>query len=190
MKRNPDYYREIGRRGGKVRAAQFTPEYQAWARSHVSAESCAKNGHRGAVATARKHGYHVTYRLAREWRLANPSSHEQAVIGILADLGQVEGRDYEREFEPLGEGAKGHYCCVDFAWPDRKLALEVNGKVHYDPMFDHPNAPRTRATNEARRLDRLDKAGWRVLMIDYRELDDLDHVRRMIAAFLEVCNGC
>jgi hypothetical protein len=183
----PDERREACRRGGLTRARQFTSESQKAARAKVSSESCVRNGAKGARATISKYGYAHFYRLARAWRLEHPSSHEQQVMAILADLGYAEDQDYEREYEPFGPDC---YVCVDIAFIDRKLAIEVNGKVHHDPLFENPNAPNTRAANEARRLAHLGKAGWRVLVIDYRERDDLDHVRRMIAAFLEVCDGC
>ncbi|MBU1749283.1 MAG: RAP domain-containing protein, partial [Chloroflexi bacterium] len=152
----------------------------------------ARIGHRGALETARRHpvkpglgGYGMLFRIVRQWRLEHPSSHERDVMSILADLGAT---DYEREAQPLGEDV---LIAVDFCfWGQHRRCpqriIEVNGRVHYDPLFDHPNVPHTRRENEARRLRKLERAGWQVLTIHYQELADRAAVRRRIAAFLEL----
>jgi hypothetical protein len=176
--------REWGRRGGQARAAQ-TDMAALGARGGRAtfekhgAEHMARIGHRGALETARRHGYGMLFRIVRQWRLENPSSHEREVMSILLDLGAT---DYEREAQPLGEDV---LVAVDFCFWERRRIIEVNGRVHYDPLFDHPNAPNTRRENETRRLRKLEQVGWQVLTIHYHELVDPSAVRERIAAFLE-----
>ncbi|NIM52732.1 MAG: hypothetical protein GTO22_26385, partial [Gemmatimonadales bacterium] len=63
---------------------------------------------------------------------------------------------YEREAEVLGEEA---FVSVDFYLPDLGKIVEVNGRVHYEPVFDNPRYPETRLAKEQERLSRLRKAG-------------------------------
>jgi len=177
--------REACRRGGKARAAlpDFLAHQSAAGKRSAAVNDMAALGHKGAVAFARKYGYARLFRLCREWRLAHPSEPERTVMAILAGLGLQEGQDYEREALPLGEDA---FIAVDFALTGQRKVIEVNGKVHYDPAFDHPSAPGTRAANEARRLERLQKAGWQVLTLDYRDVaGDGETARQQIASFIQ-----
>ena len=172
--------REAGQKGGKARAARCDMKAlgakggRATHAQHGS-EHMACIGHRGALSTARKYGYAALFYKARAWRLEHPSRYERQIMAILEDLGRT---DYEREALVLGEDVP---VAVDFAfWAERK-AIEVNGKVHYDPLFDHPNYPTTRRNNEEERLKRVRQAGWEVLVIDYRKMDT---AAGRIAAFL------
>jgi very-short-patch-repair endonuclease len=173
-----EYLREIGRRGGKARARQASfAEHQSRAgRRCAETQDMAALGHKGARAYIEKYGYGRLWQLARRWRIDHPSSHEQAVMAILDEL----GLPYAREVELLGEGA---FVSVDFVVAGGGV-IEVNGKVHYDPFFDHPNYPHTRQANDAERVRRLEKAGYQVLVIDHRELGDGERVRVRIAEFL------
>jgi len=172
--------REAGRKGGKARAA--LPDFLAH-QSHAGKRSAQVNdmaalGHKGAIAYARKYGYARLFHLCRRYRLDHPSEPEQAVMVILDSLSVA----YEREALPLGENT---FIAVDFALVGQRKAIEVNGKVHYDPLFDHPSYPGTRAENERRRLERLQKAGWAVLVLDWRDLPGPDGVvRQQIASFV------
>jgi len=176
---------EAGRKGGKARAAR--PDFLAH-QSHAGKRSAQVNdmaalGHRGAVAYARKYGYGRLFHLCRRYRLDHPSEPERVVMAILDGLGLQEGQDYEREALPLGEDT---FIAVDFALTGKR-AIEVNGKVHYDPLFDRPGYPGTRAENERRRLEKLQKAGWQVLTLDYRHLaGDRETAKQQITRFVEV----
>jgi len=177
---------EAGRKGGKARAAlpDWLAHQRAAGKRSAAVNDMAALGHRGAVAYARKYGYGKLFHLCRRYRLEHPSEPERVVMAILDGLGLQEGQDYEREAMPLGEDA---FIAVDFALTGQRKVIEVNGKVHYDPAFDHPSAPGTRAANEARRLERLQKAGWQVLTLDYRRLaGDGETVRQQITSFVEV----
>jgi hypothetical protein len=151
---------------------------QAAGRRSAAVNDMAALGHRGAVAYARKYGYARLFHLCRRYRLDHPSEPERVVMAILDGLGVV----YEREAMPLGEDT---FICVDFALSGQR-AIEVNGKVHYDPLFDHPGYPGTRAENERRRLEKLQKAGWQVLTLDYRDLAcDGETARQQVINFVE-----
>jgi hypothetical protein len=111
---------------GKARKARkapphFTPEFQRWARSQVSSESCAKNGAKGFKATVQKHGHEPAFQGVRRWRLNKPSSNELRMIGILARLGIA----YEREYR-LGTSL----YTLDFYLPATGQAIEVNSRIH------------------------------------------------------------
>ena len=54
------------------------------------------------------------------------------------------------------------------------MAIEVNGAVHYDPMFDDARRPGTRAANDADKVARLHRLGWSVLVLDYRDAARFD----------------
>lgn len=149
---------EARRRGGRTRAQQFDSAYQSWARSHVSSEACARNGRKGALVVLEKYGFARLHQKVRTWRLAHPSALERRVIALLAELGQQEGEHYQREYEPF---ATGPIATVDFAWPEHRLVLEVDGPVHR--LFD-PDGRRGR--REAERLARLREAGWRIVVLD------------------------
>jgi very-short-patch-repair endonuclease len=168
--------REWGRLGGLKRAQQFTPEYQAAAgKRSAEVNDMAALGHKGAQAFIAKYGYGKLYHLCREWRLRHPSAHEQHVMDILCTLRLEPGRDYDREFEIEP------FLSVDFAIPLLRKAIEVNGKVHYDPVFDDPRRLETRAANDAAKMARLGTLGWAVLVLDYRQSYRFD---QLVKAFL------
>lgn len=175
-----EYYQAIGRKGGQARAAQAS--FQAH-QSHAGRRSAAVNdmaalGSRGAKAFIRKYGYLRFFHFWRAWKLANPSSHERQVAALLDELGYT----YQREALVLGDDIP---LAVDFYLPDCNDAIiEVYGRVHYDPLFDHPNYPTTRAQNDAHRLHRLERAGYRILVIDHQELHHLPTVTAKIVMFL------
>jgi len=164
--------REASRRGGLARAAQFTRESQQHARAHVKPASLAAAGHRGAIEFMRRHGYAKLYHLCRAWRLQHPSSHEQQVMAMLGRLGLTLDQDYFREYEAEP------FRSIDIALPALMLAIEINGKPHYDPLFDDPRYPGTRAANDELKLARLRALGYRVLVLDYRELDRAEYALR------------
>ena len=159
-------YREMGRKGGKARAAMsdFTEHQRHAGRCSAAVNDMAALGHLGARAFIEKYGYARLYQLCRNWRIGHPSRHERAVMRMLDDL---EVR-YEREAEVLGEGL---FVSVDFYLPGTRRVIEVYGRVHFDPLFDHPRHVETRRANDARRVSRLEEAGFKVLVVDYRDLE-------------------
>jgi hypothetical protein len=111
---------------GKARKARkgpphFTPEFQRWARSHVSSESCAKNGAKGFRATLEKYGQDPAFNGVRRYRLEKPSGNELLMIGVLSRLGIA----YEREYR-LGDSL----YTVDFYLTNTNQAIEVNSRIH------------------------------------------------------------
>lgn len=61
---------------------------------------------------------------------------------------------------------------VDFAWPDRKVALEYDGLWHAEPG---------QFARDRRRLNRLREAGWVVVFVTAEDLRRPDHLRRRVA---------
>jgi len=179
-----DQRREWGRKGGLARAAQpdFREHQRRAGQRSAEVNDMAALGHRGAMVFIDRYGFPKLWRLAREWRIAHPSAHERQVMALLDGLG-FAGR-YAREVEIAGVGP---FVSVDFL-VDEVHVIEVWGKVHTDPLFDHPNREQTRANCDRERVRRLEKAGYRVLTIDYRDLGrrDLAATRQRLAEFLEV----
>jgi len=157
--------REASRRGGLARAAQpsFQEHQRRAGKRSAEVNDMGLLGHKGAMAFIEKYGYPKLYRLARDWRLGHPSRYERQMMAMLDEMAVR----YEREVELLGEQT---FVSVDFYLPDTGHVIEINGKVHYDPLFDHPNYPNTRQANDVRRMERLRKAGYAVLVLDYREM--------------------
>ena len=69
----------------------------------------------------------------------------------------------------------GFVARVDFAWPDRRLAVEHEGRWH----GERQNVAKDRA-----RLNRLTAAGWTVLFVTAEELADPVRLVARIAAAL------
>lgn len=59
--------------------------------------------------------------------------------------------------------ARGFVACVDFAWPEARVAVEQDGWWHGQPQ----NVPKDR-----RRLNRLTAAGWTVIFATADDIDD------------------
>ena len=163
---------QAARKGGLARAAQFTPEYQQWARGHVSPESCAANGRKGFRATAERHGVERAHERAREYRLAHPSAPEQLLMRRLLDLGLLPGRDYQREYQEPFAGPHGY--CLDFAFLTSGKAVEVDGQGRLYSL--HPE----RRGREAQRLRDLEEIGWQVLVLTDEELASPDVTERLV----------
>jgi very-short-patch-repair endonuclease len=167
--------REAGRRGGKARAAMADFRQH---QSNAEVNDMAALGSLGAKSFIRKYGYCKFFNLARAWRLAHPSRPERAIMAILDRLGVR----YEREAMVLGEDVP---TSVDFYLPDcNDSVIEVLGRVHFDPRFDHPNKPETRRGMDLHRVRKLERAGFRVLEIDWRELERENTVAVKVAGFL------
>jgi very-short-patch-repair endonuclease len=178
--RTREYYQEMGRRGGRTRAQMpdFKLHQSNAGKRSAQVNDMAALGAKGAKAFIAKYGYLKFFHLWRNWKLANPSSHEQQVGSILTDLGFT----FTREALVLGDDIP---LAVDFYLPDcNDRIIEVYGKVHFDPAFNHPNYLTTRAANDAHRLHRLERAGFQVLEIDYRELTNAARVKAKILLFL------
>jgi hypothetical protein len=69
----------------------------------------------------------------------------------------------------------GFVARVDFAWPDRKVAVEYDGLWHAEPG---------QFARDRRRLNRLRAAGWRVVFVTAADLRDPARLIGLIAAAL------
>jgi len=164
-----------GKRKSRKSPTHFTPEFQRWARGHVSSESCAINGAKGFKATLRKHGPDVAFNGARQWRLKNPSSNERLMIGILSRLGIT----YEREYRL----PNGQYT-VDFYLPTTNQAVEVDSRIH--AQFEAEKRRRQSACK--RKL--LRENGIKCLTIWDKELvRDVEGVIEKVQRFVERARG-
>jgi hypothetical protein len=112
--------------------------------------------------------------------LSVPSPHRRRMVeaaaaeyahsprGKGASMGESEysrlltemGFEHERELSPVHE--RGRLLAIDFACPDRKVAVEYDGKFHY-----LSSGRETGRTVAKRRL--LESLGWKVVNICYRD---------------------
>lgn len=151
------------------------PDYMRYVQSHRSHESLAESGRRGYAATARKYGRDFAADILAAHRRDNPSGPEQALIGLLRELGYEANRDYLREhkLEP------GVYS--DFAWPERKLAIEVHGSAHQAEFF----LGNGMLEREIGRSEAYDRKGWRVVVVTGDQLlDEMTTTRERIQTLL------
>jgi very-short-patch-repair endonuclease len=177
-----EFYQAIGRRGGLARAQM--PDFRDHQR-HAGRRSAAINdmaalGHKGAQAFIRKYGYIKFFHFWRIWKLRNPSAHERQIATILRWLNY----SFEREAMVLGDRVP---LAVDFYIPDANDSIiEVNGRIHYDPFFDHPHKLQTRRDLDLHRIRRLERAGFRILEIDHRAMSKTNEplIIGKIAGFL------
>jgi hypothetical protein len=64
---------------------------------------------------------------------------------------------------------------VDFAWPDRKVAVEYDGLWHADDR---------QFAEDRQRLNRLHAAGWRIVFVTKRDMRDPERLLALIARAL------
>ena len=142
-------------------AAKFQDAaYQRYAQGFRSSESLSAAGRAGFAETARRHGRDFAADLLARHRQDHPTDAERAMIALLGELGQAEGADYVREHRVAGG------CYADFAWPERRLALEVHGSAHRAQYF----LERGMHEREDRKAALYDAAGWEVRVVTDREL--------------------
>lgn len=77
------------------------------------------------------------------------------------------------QYEVLHRGS--FVARVDFAWPERKVALEYDGAWH---------GGTEQFVRDRRRLNRLQEAGWRVVFVTAADLHDPARLRAMVRAAL------
>jgi len=168
---------EMRRRGGQARQQRpDAREHQRRAgRRSAQVQDMRALGRLGFEATAARYGHNFAFDRARRWRLEHPSSLEQQVMRILDE----NWIDYEREAQVLGDQVP---IAVDFYLAEHNLVVEVNGKVHTDPFF---NQDGDRWTRERLRRERLERAGFQVLVIDHRDLSEPGRVVRKLKGALD-----
>jgi very-short-patch-repair endonuclease len=76
--------------------------------------------------------------------------------------------------------ARGFVACVDFAWPEARVAVEYDGWWHGQPQ----NVPKDR-----RRLNRLSAADWTVIFATADDVDDPVQLVARIGATLAATAG-
>lgn len=83
-----------------------------------------------------------------------PSYPEEWFMKMLKnEFGLEEGKDYKREYS-------FHRFSLDFAWPDKKLCIEIDGKQH---LLEEQR----KRDNEKDKL--LKEEGWKIFRIDWRD---------------------
>lgn len=163
---------EARRRGGRNRAKQFTRDYQRAVASCKPREQLVRAGRAGWEALVAAKGVEYAARQAAKWRLAHPSTLEQAVMTWLDE----HDVSYEREAEiTLSAGV----FFADFRLADGRL-IEVDGAAwHGEEAVREGQAERDRI----RRLAIRD-AGYEVLHLTEQEITD-EIAWPMLSAWLE-----
>ena len=167
-------WREMGRE--KFRDS----EHQRYAQSHRTAESLRDAGRHGYQATAERYGRDFASDLLANHRREQPTRPEREMVGLLKELGAEEGRDYQREHKVV----PGVYA--DFAWPERKVAVEVYGGAHQAAFF----LERGMEAREERRTAVYAREGWTVQVVTDRDLrEERDETRARMRATIAGATG-
>ena len=158
--------REAGRRGGRARAAQFTPEFQAAARAHVKHESLVASGRKGYATAVRNHGPQFAADKLAEYRRKNPTSLERILIAWLDDLGVC----YRREYAVDG-------CYFDFYLPTFTLLIEVDGDAFHGQTVHGED----RVSRDAWKNHAAAWAGYQLLRFSENALTTGDALNTLLA---------
>lgn len=163
-------------------------EHQRWAQGHRSVETLREGGRRAyAAMVGRMEGQRYTIEHGVEYRLANPTVGERAMIDRLAELGQRERVDYAREYTlwyTRPEGGRA-FKIPDMAWPERRLLIEVQGSIRASPRYGA-----CARANDAQKAAIYRREGWRMLAVTEEELlRDPAGVRERVRAFLAGPDG-
>lgn len=100
----------------------------------------------------------------KEWLKSHPDDHpwkrsdrfKSAPCEALKQRLREEGIAFEEEHSPISDRA----FSVDIAFPDQKVAIEVNGEQHY-------NRDGTLRKYYQERHDLIAKSGWTVIELHY-----------------------
>ncbi len=140
-------------------------EFQRYAQSFRAHASLSAAGKLGFATTTERHESEFAWdRAADKGRahLDRISRDEKQVMALLGDLGHDYRNHYTREHKVA---PRTH---VDFAWPlPLKRCIEVYGGVHFGPLFDRDGL---RAAADARKITRVQDAGWQVLVLTSNDL--------------------
>ena len=123
----------------------------------------------GRASAGRKHTPEACRKISEariKWLRANPDKHPwkhrdkftSPPCEQLKDRLRQAGLEFEEEYEPFEK----RFFALDIAFPDLKVAVEVNGNQHYDD----PQTGKLQRYYQNRH-DLLVEAGWRVLEIHY-----------------------
>lgn len=161
------------------------PEYMRYLQSRRSHESLSESGREGFRATARRHGYDGAMEFAARYWREHPdkaSKPERQMMGLLRDLGQERGRDYEHIHKTAPR------TWTDFAWPDRMKAIEVWGGVHEQSIrhrLDPVNAA-DKMLRDEQRIATMQERGWDVKVVMARELSPsrIEETKQHVDRFL------
>ncbi len=156
------------------------PDHQRYAQSHRSTESLREAGKHGYQATVERYGREFASDLLASHRRDQPTRPEREMVGLLKELGAQEGQDYQREHKV----APGVYA--DFAWPERKVAVEVHGGAHQATFFLERGMPE----REERRTAVYAREGWTVQVVTDQDLrEGREGTRARIRETLAVSTG-
>ena len=149
---------------GKPGSNQHTKAAKEGRKIEVSQETRDKIRKAG---TCRLHNEETKEKLSetrRKWLQDNPDLHpwkrndkfKSVPCEVLKTLLRESGLQFEEEYTPLLDRS----FAVDIAFPDARLAVEVNGEQHY-------NRDGTLRTYYRERHELIEKSGWHVIEFHY-----------------------
>lgn len=135
---------------------------------------------RGVSAEARKKisiklkEWYAQNPLSHPWKKANRKHNHSVPCEKFKEILRADGIAFVEEYQPMSEG---RFFSLDIAFPDKKVAIEINGTQHYEkdgalkPYFQE-------------RHDILERDGWKIYEIFYRVCYKPEKVRDVIAKAL------
>ena len=154
--------RAAARKAGLARAQQFTSQYQAAVRSHVSHESLVASGRAGNRACIAKHGAAVNARRLSNWRRTRPT---RLMLTVMEWLDQEWVSYTANDFELVPGKA---YADILFRRPDGRLVdIECDG-AHWHERNAHHGEDRPAIDRERDAL--VCAAGFEILRLSEAEI--------------------
>ena len=162
---------------GKPGSNQHTHAAKEGRKLEVSQETKDKIGKAG---TGRLHNEETKEKLSeirRKWLQDNPDLHpwkrndkfKSVPCEVLKACLRDSGLQFEEEYTPLQDRS----FAVDIAFPEARIAVEVNGEQHY-------NRDGTLRTYYRERHELIEKCGWHVVELHYTKCYE-PHVRETLA---------
>ena len=121
--------------------------------------------------------------MRRKWLQDNPDLHpwkrndkfKSVPCEVLKTRLRESGLQFEEEYTPLQDRS----FAVDIAFPEARLAVEVNGEQHY-------NRDGTLRTYYRERHELIEKSGWCVIELHYTRCYEphLDETLKLIREYL------
>ena len=112
-------------------------------------------------------------------RIRNPPGKSRLEEKVAADLqlfGLMDACERQHRFHPSRK------WLIDFAWPGRRVALEVNGGTYLQGKFRGAHSRGDRQRKDFEKWSTLSLMGWTVLLVDSVDVKQGVHIERVLRA--------
>jgi len=114
----------------------------------------------------------------KKWLKDNPERHpwrskdrfKSVPCNILKDMFAQEGLSFLEEYIPIGD----RFYSLDIAFPDKKIAIEVNGNQHYD------SEGKLKSYYQERH-DNIETDGWHIIELHYSTVYNADLIKKLVS---------